>query len=187
MGALIAMLLVALLRTDESRLRLYFLAELVATMALEAASLTWPDINSRGYTTAYCLIRPIDLGAAIWLARPRAGTLIAALLLGLVALIGLPSHLDTNSAITLLEGAGYALAAMSMVLQPTNRQNTVLLLLWFLLALFDWFYAAGWQLPFWRELNETWPTIVCIVAFGILAIVGSDGQMASAGNRAPER
>lgn len=180
MGALMAALLVALVRVRDHRVRLYVLAELVATMALEAASLTWPNIHSRGYTVSYCLIRPVDLGTALWLARPRWGMALAAILLGGIALLGVPGHLSTNSTITLLEGAGWVLAGMAMMCQPTNRTNVVLLLLWFLLALFDWFYAAGWQLPIWRELNESWPTTACIVAFGLIAVCGAqDGAAKS--------
>jgi hypothetical protein len=173
MGATIAVLLVALLRVQEPKLKLYILSELVATMGIEAAALTWPDYNSREYAAAYCVCRAIDLSAAIWLSRPRAGTTISALLLTAIAIIGLGGHLDLNSGIALAQGLGFALAGMSIILQPISLPNTVLAVLWLMLAAFFYGYGMGWHLQIWQNLADYWNTICVIVAFGILAIVGA--------------
>ena len=167
----------ALLRVQEPRLRLYILSELVATMGIEAAALTWPDWNSREYTAAFCVSRAIDLSAAVWLSKPRVGTAIAAACLTLIALIGLPEHLDINSGIALAEGLGFALAGISIILQPVSLANTVLAVLWLMLAAYNYSFAMGWQIPTIWNLADYWNTVACIVAFGILAIVGAkDGQ-----------
>jgi len=180
MGATIAVLLVALLRVQETRLKLYILSELVATMGIEAASLTWPDYSSKEYAAAFCVSRSIDLSAAVWLSRPRAGMAISALLLTAIAIIGLGGHLDLNSGIALAQGLGFAIAGMSIILQPVSLPNTVLAVLWLMLSAFFYGYGMGWHLQVWQELADWWNTIAVIVAFGILAIVGAKehGQVA---------
>ena len=170
MGATIAVLLVALLRVQETRLKLYILSELVATMGIEAAALTWPDYNSREYAAAYCVCRAIDLSAAVWLSRPRAGTAISALLLTAIAIIGLGGHLDLNSGIALAEGLGFALAGISIILQPVSLTNTVLAVLWLMLAAYNYSFAMGWKIPEIWNLADWWNTIACIVAFTLLAV-----------------
>jgi hypothetical protein len=179
MGATIAVLLVALLRVQETRLKLYILSELVATMGIEAAALTWPDYNSREYAAAYCVCRAIDLSAAVWLSRPRAGTAISALLLTAIAIIGLGGRLDLNSGIALAQGLGFAIAGMSIILQPVSLPNTVLAVLWLMLAAFFYGYGMGWRLQVWQNLADYWNTVACIVGFGLIAVCGvKDGSSA---------
>jgi len=171
MGATIAVLLVALLRVQETRLKLYILSELVATMGIEAASLTWPDYSSKEYAAAFCVSRSIDLSAAVWLSRPRAGMAISALLLTAIAIIGLGGHLDLNSGIALAEGLGFAIAGLSMFCQPANIPNSVLAILWLMLAAWNYAWAMNWR--FLEDLASYWNTLMCIVCFAIIALVGA--------------
>ena len=182
MGATIAVLLVALLRVvlqprPDYRLAVYLLSELVATIGIEISALTWPDWNDQRYAGAFCVSRTIDLTAAIWLSRPRVGTVISALLITAIAIIGVRGHLDLNSSIALAEGFGFILAGMSILLQPVSFTRGMLAILWVMLAAYNYGYAMSWHL----ELADYWNTVVCIGVFSLIAIVGSEepyGQVA---------
>lgn len=167
--AALVTLLAALLRTKVKRVKVYICSEIVATAAIGVAHFLWPDLGSRQYVVAYCLARPIDLTTAIWISQPRIGTYFSALCLGTIGYIGV-SHVDTYAAISLIEGTAFTLAGISMALQPPTIPNSVLAVLWLLLAAYSFGYAMGWQLPAWQSLNQWWNTFIFALAFLLIAI-----------------
>ena len=152
------------------RLRLYIASEIVATVGIEAAALAWPDFNSTQYTIAYCAARGIDLAAAMWLSRPRVGTVGAGLCFSLIAALGV-GVMDLNSGISLVQGAGFAIAALSIRLLPFSIVNITLGVLWVSLALFYFAYAMYWRVPAMWDLSFYWNTLIFTAAFLLLAVI----------------
>lgn len=171
MAAALLSLAAALYRQRATkRLRLYIASEIVATAGIEVAALAWPDFNSREYTAAYCVARCVDLAAALWLSRPRAGTIGAGLCFAAIASLGI-SSLDFNSAISLVQGGCFAIAALSIRLLPFSVVNIALGVLWASLALFYFAYAMYWRSEAMWNLSFYWNTLIFTAAFVLIAMV----------------
>jgi len=159
-------------------LRLYFIAELVATVVLETVrhvpEFSW---NDNWYRVLYCAcLIPVRLLACIVAARtsswasltaiPFAGTLLWLSLKG----TGSP---DIDQWICLLDGvivtaAGLAVALTAPFSYHRNLYGT-LAVLWMMLGIFDFGYAMQ---PYgkWRELNDSLLPVMVIGAFGWIAM-----------------
>jgi len=175
------MTLAALSPLPTRTLRLYFIAELVATAILESVrhvpEFSWSD---NWYRVLYCLcLAPVRLLACIVAARtsswasltvvPFAGIL---LWMGIRGIAGPPS---ADQWICLLDGvivtaAGLGLALTAPFTYHRNLYGT-LAVLWMLLGIFDFGYTLQ---PYgkWRELNDSLLPVMVIGAFGWIGLSG---------------
>jgi hypothetical protein len=170
------------LRTRTSlELSLYLAVELWTTEVLELS--LWAldgDFNSPTYTVVYCLMRPLELAAALYLAKPRRMAFAVALVAFLACFLSLKA-LSLNSMIALVESAVFEFAGLS-ALYGKDLNKRILAGMWLALAVFDVGYAKGWELPQWALLNQYWPYFICTAAFTLvwLRLRPSAGQRAQA-------
>lgn len=159
-AALIALLL-ALVKVRAPRLRAYLYSELVASSIIGLG--LW---YGKGYALIYCLARCFDLPVALWFSRPRAGTIISGLAFASIAVIGISGPVSLYAAIAILEGAIFAVAALSLALQrPLTAQTVIIGVMWMMLAMFDLVFALGYGFV----INYWWPSTVFTMAFLIIA------------------
>jgi hypothetical protein len=145
-------------------LRVYAVLAAFSVAALELAYQAYGF--SSIYTIVYVAVRVPELIAMFWLSRIRLAAIPGAFGITFMALLAFrPS---SAGAICLLEGGLFALAGISAGLRAKDRITGTLAILWLLLAVYDFGYALGWQAPAWRELNQWWPTALCIGAFGYI-------------------
>jgi hypothetical protein len=163
---LLLSLLWAVSRT-QGELRLYLAAELFTTSVIEGVWLIVRDFNDPSYILAYCLMRPISLAFAIWLAG--APTMAIPVVLGqlLAAFLSL-GHPYAYTVIAVSEGCAFEFAALVALF---NGRYRVLAVMWQLLACFDAGYAAGWNLPQWINLNGYWTYCVASICFLLVALM----------------
>jgi hypothetical protein len=151
-------------------LRLYLVAELITTVTLELAAWLY-GWRSPIYTLIFILIRPWQLIAALNLARP---SIVAGLITSMCTyIVYLSASLNLNGAIALTQGGLLLLAGISLGFRvPFETANKLtygtLTALWLFLALFDFGFAMGLDLPAWGRLNEWWGALLCCVAFTII-------------------
>jgi hypothetical protein len=155
-------------------LRLYLAAELFTTAVLEVVLFFVQDVADPSYVLTYCLMRPVELGFVICLARPRGKMLFAAVL----PLGALFWYHSLFSSIALVEGAVFEVAGLSAI-----RSYPILAIMWLGLACFDMGYGCGWELPRWAALNASWTYFWCALAFLLTGVfMDTHDQVQSAAN-----
>lgn len=167
----------AALRAERSKtpkpLRVYLWTELATTGILELAvwRLGW---RSAAYGLIYVLVRPLELIAALNLAKPSIMAGFIALLCSWAVYLTAGEAVTVNGAIALIEGCFFMLAGLSlgfkMPFEPDKLIYGPLAALWLFLALFDFGFAMSLHLSAWANLNEWWPALCCIVVFGWIGL-----------------
>jgi hypothetical protein len=172
---LLLSILIALARAKGRPLRLYLSAELLTTLGIELAfQLCHQDVEAFGYKLTFALLRPWNLAAALNIGRPRWASGIIAIGTAWLVYLALPGPPTVNSAIAIVQGAVFMLAATSLIFTVPfmlldQMVYATLLALWVMLAVFSYGYAVGWELPKWHSLNLWFPTFACVGLFLLLA------------------
>src|SRR5262249_10343794 len=148
---LVATMLLAKAARETPRLVFYLGAEMLATAIILAAS-TSSALDSRRYIIAYILARVIGLTGALNLGRPRPIAILFALAASMIVLSYPSAAYTTFGLIASVEGVLFLLAGVSLTLATSRTIPGTIAILWLLLAIFDFCYAAQWQLTVWAEL-----------------------------------
>jgi hypothetical protein len=170
LGAILLALVAAVVKRAPRRLVLYLAVELATTGVLEAVAKKY-GWRSPYYTLAYGISRPMELLAALYLSSVK----ISAGLVVVSATWCVYSAMDTTNYISLLTGAMFLLAGLSLGFQvPFMDEGKsiygTLTAMWCFLALYGYGFAMGWRLLPWQRLNEYWPALICVAGFSVVAI-----------------
>ena len=169
--------------------RIYFAAELVATVVLETARHLPIAFDTDGYRILYCImLTPVRLLACTIAWRESRWMALAGIPLGMgllrFAVHGITTTLDQWILITdgvIVTSAGLGLA-FSAAFSPYRHVYATLTILWMLLGLFDFGYALQ---PYgrWRELNDSLLPVMVIGAFGWITFKAGGRRIASQPSR----
>lgn len=121
----------------------------------------WP-----GYVPAYLILRPLNFAAMRWMAGIAPWGLAVAVGLAWLTYFALPGPISLYSATAIVQGMLYVAFGIAV-----GSAWPVLSVLWLLLGLFNFGFAAGWQITTWASLNQWWATTLCVVAFSAVAIM----------------
>jgi hypothetical protein len=154
-------------------LRLYFVAQLINTVLLETC---YGRVSPQTYELLYVFGLALILGTmgdVIWRVVPKKGLVAAAAISGIVVLLVVSSvhgwNVDTRIVVAegfFLSFAGTALALRVPQLGGLMKVYAALVVLWFVLALFDFAFAIDRQIM--ERMNLWLPTICVITAMSYM-------------------